>query len=34
MHETIYRTLYVQSRGALERELTIDHLRSGSATGT
>jgi IS30 family transposase len=25
-HETIYRTLYVQARGALKREL-IDHLR-------
>jgi IS30 family transposase len=27
-HETIYRSLYVQSRGALRRELTA-HLRSG-----
>jgi IS30 family transposase len=27
-HETIYRSLYVQSRGALKRELTR-HLRSG-----
>jgi IS30 family transposase len=29
-HETIYRSLYVQSRGALKRELTR-HLRSGRA---
>lgn len=27
-HETIYRTLFMQSRGALKREL-IEHLRSG-----
>lgn len=27
-HETIYRSLYVQSRGALKREL-LQHLRSG-----
>ena len=27
-HETIYRSLYVQSRGGLKRELTR-HLRSG-----
>lgn len=27
-HETIYRTLFVQARGALKREL-IEHLRSG-----
>ena len=26
-HETIYRTLFVQARGALKRELTA-HLRS------
>jgi IS30 family transposase len=26
-HETIYRTLYIQSRGALTRELT-EHLRT------
>lgn len=29
-HETIYRSLYVQSRGSLRRELTA-HLRSGRA---
>jgi len=29
-HETIYRTLYVQTRGALKRELTA-YLRSGRA---
>ena len=29
-HETIYRSLYVQSRGALKRELTR-HLRTGRA---
>jgi IS30 family transposase len=29
-HETIYRSLYVQSRGALRRELAC-HLRSGRA---
>ena len=27
-HETIYRTLFVQSRGALRKELTA-HLRTG-----
>src|SRR5215212_3291908 len=27
-HETIYRTLFIQSRGALRRELTA-HLRTG-----
>ena len=30
-HETIYRSLFVQSRGALRKELTR-HLRSGHAT--
>jgi IS30 family transposase len=30
-HETIYRTLYVQSRGALKRELT-EHLRTRRRT--
>lgn len=30
-HETIYRTLYVQARGALRRELTA-HLRRGQLT--
>jgi transposase, IS30 family len=30
-HETIYRTLYVQSRGALKRELT-NHLRTRRRT--
>ena len=27
-HETIYRTLFVQTKGALKREL-LTHLRSG-----
>ncbi|MCW2848242.1 MAG: family transposase, partial [Marmoricola sp.] len=27
-HESIYRTLFIQSRGALRRELTA-HLRTG-----
>ncbi len=27
-HETIYRTLFVQARGALKRELLLAHLRS------
>ncbi len=31
-HETIYRTLFVQTRGALKNEL-IAHLRSGRACG-
>jgi len=30
-HETIYRTLYIQSRGALKRELT-EHLRTRRKT--
>ena len=32
-HETIYQSLFVQSRGALRKELHVPAQRSGHATG-